>query len=138
MNRKQLLILIVLVVVLGGAGLLLHKKEASSFTRSDSSGMGQKLMGTFPVNDVAHIEIKQGTNDLNLVKKDDLWRVRERNDYPANYTQIAEFLLKAQDLKVVQSEAVGPSQLPRLWLVPGSGTNAAQMVDFKDKSDKII
>jgi hypothetical protein len=138
MNRKQLLILIVLVVVLGGAGLLLHKKEASSFTANENSGMGQKLLGTFPVNDVAHIEIKQGTNDLNLAKKDNLWRVRERNDYPANYSQIAEFLLKAQDLKVVQSEAVGPSQLPRLWLVAGSGTNSALVVDLKDKSDKTI
>src|SRR5712675_67358 len=82
--------------------------------------------------------MKQGTNDLNLAKKDNLWRVGERKDYPANYSQIAEFLLKAQDLKVVQSEDVGPSQLPRLWLVPGNATNAALVVDFKDKSDKTL
>src|SRR6185369_10495527 len=138
MNRKQLLILLALVLVLGGLGLLLHKKQADSFTATGNSNVGQKLLGTFPVNDVAHIELKQGTNDLNLAKKDNLWRVRERNDYPANYSQIAEFLLKAQDIKVVQSETVGPSQLPRLWLVPGNGTNAALVVDFKDKSDKPI
>ena len=139
MNRKQLVILIVLVVVLGGAGLLLRKKETSAYsTGKESSGMGQKLLGTFPVNDVTHIAIKQGTNELNLIKKDNLWRVGERKDYAANYSQIAEFLLKAQDLKVVQSEEVGPSQLPRLWLVPGNGTNAALVVDFKDKSDKTI
>ena len=138
MNRKQLLILLVLVLVLGGLGLLLHKKQADSFTATGNSNVGQKLLGTFPVNDVAHIEMKQGTNNLNLAKKDNLWRVGERKDYPANYSQIAEFLLKAQDLKVVQSEEVGPSQLPRLWLAPGNGTNAALVVDFKDKSDKTL
>lgn len=137
MNRKQIIILLVVVLALGGAGYLIHKRQTESWTPA-SSAMGKKLLGDFPLNDVAHIVIKQGTNELNLAKKDNLWRVRERNDYPANYTEISDFLIKARELKIVQSEEVGPSQLPRLSLTTGQGTNSAMLVDFKDQSDKSI
>src|SRR6267378_1978387 len=137
MNSKQLVILLLLVVVVGGAGLILRQRQSASW-ESTNPTVGKKLLGDLPVNDVAHIAIKQGTNELDLVKKDDLWRVRERGDYPANYSEISEFLLKIRDLKIVQSEKVGPSQLPKLWLVPGQGTNSALVVEFKDQSEKPI
>ena len=137
MNRKQLTVLLVLVLVLGGAGLLIRNKENAALKSGDPV-IGKKLLGEFPVNDVAHIAIKQDTNELNLVKKDDLWRVRERSDYPANYTEISDFLLKARDLKIVQNERVGPTQLPRLSLVSGRGTNSALTLEFKDQNDKNI
>src|SRR5438105_10757152 len=137
MNRKQLVILLVLVVVLGGAGLVLRQRQSASW-QAGNSALGKKLLGDFPVNDVSHIALKQGTNELNLAKKDDLWRVRERNDYPANYSEIADFLLKIRDLKIVQNEKAGPSQLPRLALAPGQGTNSALVVDFKDAHDKTL
>ena len=135
MNRKQLITLLVLVILLGGTLWFFQRPGASSFAPG-ASGMGSKLLGDFDVNKVAHIDLKQGTNEVNLVKKDDLWRVRERYDYPAAYSQISDFLLKVGDLKVVQTEQVGASQLPRLALVPGQGTNAALVVDFKDQSGK--
>jgi hypothetical protein len=137
MNRKQLVILLVLVVVVGGAGLLLRQKQSASWQGADPA-IGKKLLGDFPVNNVAHIAIKQGANELNLVKKEDVWRVRERADYPANYSEISEFLLKIRELKIVQTEKVGPSQLPRLALLAGQGTNSALVVDLKDQSDKPI
>jgi hypothetical protein len=137
MNRKQLIILLVLVALLGGAGLLLRRQQNESW-RAQSPVVGKKLMGDFPMNDVARITIKQATNELNLVKKDNLWRVRERNDYPAAYSEIRDFLLKAGDLKIVQAEKVGPSQLARFDLVAGSGSNSALTVDFKDQNDKSL
>src|SRR5687768_5779334 len=124
MNRKQLIILVILVVLVGEAGLLLRNRENSSWKGADPA-VGKKLLGEkFPVNDVAQISIKQGTNELNLVKKD-LWRVRERGDYPANYSEVSDFLLKVSDLKIVQTEKVGPSQLPRLSLAIGQGSSSA-------------
>ena len=139
MNRKQFGILIVLLIVLGGAGWLVQQGRDRA-AGAGEQGTGQKLVGeSFPINDVARITIKQGTNELNLVKKNDLWRVSERYDYPANYSAISGFLLKLRDLKVIQSEAVGASQLPRLQLAPlGQGTNSGVMVDFKNKDDKSI
>src|SRR5678815_834745 len=99
--------------------------------------MGKKLLGDFQVNDVTHIVLKQGTNELNLARKD-IWRVRERNNYPANYSEISDFLLKLRDLKIVQTEKVGPSQLSRLSLTAGPGSNTATVVELKDQNDKMI
>jgi hypothetical protein len=138
MNRKQLLLLLVLVVVLGGAGLLLFRQQTASW-KGGGTAAGRKLLPDLPVNDITRVLIKQGTNELNLVKKDDFWRVRERADYPANYSLVSEFLLKARDLKIVQSEQVGASQLGRLELLPpGPATNTATLVEFRDKSDKVV
>lgn len=135
MNRKQLIILLILLVVLGAGGLILRQKESASW-RAPNTELGKKLLGEFPVNDVAQITIRAGTNEVTLAKKDETWRVRQRDDYPANFSQISEFLITAKDLKVVQTEEVGPSQLTRLWLVEGQGTNAATVVEFKDQSGK--
>src|SRR6185312_722879 len=74
MNLKQLGILIVAVIIIGGAGLMLHKRQQSSWTGGGAE-VGKKLLGdNFPVNDVASISVQHGTNELNLVRKDDLWR----------------------------------------------------------------
>ena len=135
MNRNQFSLLLFLVVVLGLAGLMVYNKQNAVGKPGDAS-IGKKLLPNLPVNDVAHIALSQGTNRLNLAKKDGTWRVRERNDYPANYSEISEFLIKVSDLKVVQSEQIGASQLGRLDLVPGQGTNAALEVAFKDQNEK--
>lgn len=137
MNLKQIGILLAVVIVIGGGALILHNKQSSSWSGGDADA-GKKLLGDFPFNDVTHIQIQHGTNQLNLEKKDDTWRVRERGDYAANFSQISDFLLKARDLKVIQSEDVGPSQLPRLELAPGQGSNAPVVVDFKGQGDKLI
>jgi len=39
---------------------------------------------------------------------------------------------------VVQTEKVGASQLPRLALATGQGTNSATSVEFRDASGKAI
>ena len=113
MNQKQITILLVLLVALGAAGLMIYKK-GNAERRSGQPSLGKKLLENFPVNDVAQIAIKQGTNEVTLVKKNDLWRVKERGDYAANYNEISDFLIKAKDLKVLRSDTVGPSQLGRL------------------------
>ncbi len=139
MNRKQFAFLVVLLIVLGGAGWYVQTSRNRAGSAGEQ-GTGQKLLGdAFPVNDVTRIVIKEGTNELNLVKKDDLWRVRERNDYPANFSEISEFLIKAGDLKVIQSEEVGASQLPRLQLaLDGKGANGPILLDLKNKDDKSL
>ena len=138
MNRKQFVILLVLLVVVGGAGLLVKRGKDNS-SNTGEPGVGKKLLGDkFALNDVAHIVIKQGTNEVNLAKKDELWRVRERNDYAANFQEIGDFLIKARDLKVIQVEEIGPSQLPRLELATGQGTNSGVLLDLKNKDDKSL
>ena len=136
MNRKQLIPIVVLAVVLGGLGIHFYKAEKESYQTGDAK-MGRKLLPDFPINDVGHILIKQGTNQLNLVKQGDAWTVRERFNYPANFSEIGDFLRKMWEIKTVENVAVGPSQLGRLELnTSDTATNSGTLVDFKDKSDK--
>jgi Domain of unknown function (DUF4340) len=130
MNRKQFIVLLVLVLVLGGAAWWHYRKQTAGW-HNQGPELGQKLLGDFQVNDVAQIRIEQGTNDLTLARTNGLWCVAQRDDYPANFSQISQFLLKLRDLKIVQTEEVGSSQLPRLNLAPpGQGTNAATLLEF--------
>ena len=139
MNRKQLGILILLGAVIGVAGLLVSRRNAASYQSSGEGGAGKKLLPDFPINDVARIRISQGTNALNLVKRDEVWNVQERYGYPANFQEIGDFLRKIWDLKIVQTEQIGPSQLARLQLTQSStDTNSGTLVDLADKSDKTI
>src|SRR5436190_4184570 len=133
MNSKQLTLLVVLAIVLGGLGFWAanHRQEA---WHESSAALGQKLLPNLPVNDVTQIHIK-GSGELNLVKKDDSWRVQERGDYPANYNEISDFILKASDIKVVQSEPIGASQLARMELEEGKG---ATLLEFKGAGGKTL
>jgi hypothetical protein len=137
MNRKQLILLLAALVVLGGAGLLLRNRNQETWDTSGSK-LGQKVLPNFQVNDVAAIHIK-GATDLALVKKDDRWLVRERNNYPANFSQIKELLITMEDLKIAQAEPIGSSQLARMHLTePGSGPGSATLIEFKDAQDKVL
>lgn len=139
MNRKQLILLIVLLAVLGGAGLLVqsHRNSASD---SGSSEQGGKLLGeNFPINDVTAINLKTGTNELNLENKDGQWRVRERAGYPADFSKISGFLVKTADLKILETEQVDASDLPRLELGPaGQGTASGTLLSLLGKDGKTL
>jgi hypothetical protein len=137
MNRKQLIMLLVALAVIGGASLALLKRHQQDWTASETQ-IGQKLLNNFQMNDVATIHIKADT-DLDLEKKDGRWRVEERGGYPANFSQISELLIKMVDLKVAQSEPIGPSQLDRMHLAePGKGPDAATLLEFNDAGGKVL
>ena len=138
MNRKQFIILLVFVAVIGAAGLIVHQRGNQSW-HSAGTAIGQKLLPNLDINDVAEITIQSGTNTLDLAKRNKLWRVRERDNYPANFSQISDLLVKLADLKIVQTEDVGPSQLGRFGLLPpGAETNSATQIEFKDQSGKTL
>lgn len=138
MNRKQLLILLALAAVLGLAGLKLYRGDQSSWS-GGGVGMGQKPLAGLAVNDIATVTITAGTNQLTLAKTDGLWRVQQRHGYPANFGDLSSLLIKLPDLKAVQVEEVGPSQLFRFGLLPpGPGSNTATLVEFKDATGKAL
>ena len=137
MNRKQFFLLLGLVAVLGAAGWIIRQRAQQSW-HSAGQAIGQKLLPDFPVNDLAQVTIQSGTNELHLVRRDNVWSVAERGNYPANFSQIRELLLKFADLKITQVEDIGPSQLGRLDLLPpGAGAHTGTQVEFKDANDKV-
>src|SRR5437773_11868013 len=115
MNQKQLLVIVVVALVLGGIVLYSNKQKSASFQRGERIA-GEKLLGDFPVNDVAHITLSEHTGEVNLVRPD-IWKVKERDGYSADEEDIIEFARKLWDLKAAQSQNRGASQLGRLELL---------------------
>jgi hypothetical protein len=131
MNRQQLTYLLIAGVIIGGLALFMARRGAASF-QSTTQLLGQPVLPEFPMNDVAQIQIRDATNELHLVREDERWRVRERHNYPADFNTISGLLQKFWDMKIVQAEEVGPSQLQRLHLVaPGEPGGTGTLLSFK-------
>src|SRR5258708_39307296 len=103
MNKRQFIGLFVLVIVIGGYGLIRYRKGSASWSGTPGGGAGQKVLGDFNLNDVAQIGIKKSDTGLTLHKVGGIWTVAERNDYPAGFAEISEFIIKMHDLKAGQT-----------------------------------
>jgi Domain of unknown function (DUF4340) len=137
MNRKQFIILLLALAIISAAGLVVLNRHKQSWTVREAR-VGEKLLPNFRPNEVAAIHIK-ATADLNIENKDGAWRVRERGNYPANYDHIKSLLVRIKDIKIVQSDEIGPSQRPRIELgEPGSGPGSGTLVEFKDAQGKLL
>ena len=141
MNRKTFLILIGLLVVLGGAGLAMFWQDLSAW-RSTSAKIGSKPFAKLAVNEVTQIRLYDGKGEVTLALQDGRWVVKQRGDYSASVQEIGDLLVKLPDVKVVQTESVGATLLPRLnLLTPGKDAkpeSAGTQLDLSDKSGKAI
>jgi hypothetical protein len=138
MNRKQLTLILALVVVLGGLGWWLRQRSTTAFHSSEGR-MGQKVLGDFDVNSVAQVTLQRGTNTLTLVRQDDRWNVRERGGYAANFSEVSDLLRKLWELKVIEPQTIGASQLGRLELLaPGAGEKSGTLIELKGSDGKVI
>jgi hypothetical protein len=145
MNRKTFLILLGMLLVLGGAGLALFWQDLGVW-RTAGGKIGYKPFEKLPVNEVAQIRLYDGTKEATLALKDGRWTVKQRGDYNANVQEIGDLLVKLPDLKVVQTENVGASLLPRLNLVaPATDAKAdaktegaGTQLELSDKGGKLL
>lgn len=140
MNRKQLIALLIVGLVLGALGLYVFRSGRSEY----ASGIrrdGEKLLGDFPTHEITHITIRSATNEVNLVK-DGSWVVRERDNYPASFSEIAELVRKLWELKPVQSQSVDSSRWGRLNLLPPdseeAGTNSATLIVLRNAKGETV
>ena len=97
MTTKNLAILGAAAVVLGGAAWYCNSGRA---VRAPSI-VGEKILPSFDVADVARIEIG-GAKKVQLVADDKGWKLQSLYGYPADITKIRENLLKLTELKVGQ------------------------------------
>ena len=139
MNRKQLLTLVAIMAVLGLTSIIVYKYSSSTWEPARSAAGNGKVLGDFDPNAVAKLVIQDGTATLILDKKDDKWVVPDRGDYPADFARIGEFLRTLWQLKPVEDEEAGPSQLGRFNLLPpAKGDGTGTLVDLQDKNSKRI
>lgn len=135
MKGKQLAIVLVLLIVVGGIALFLNHRNSASWSETATTTTGKVL--DFPLNDVSDVTIKGGGTELNLGKKDEVWMVKERADYPADFAKVSALIRKLWELKPVQDVKAGPSQLAQLQLTePAPGSASGTLLDLKGAGGK--
>jgi hypothetical protein len=130
LNARIAAILVVLLAVLGGTALVYQYQEKAR-RPSNAASLGQVLFKDLKAADIASIRIAEPKAVLTLERKDERWTIAERGGFPADFSRVREFVLKAIELKAGQSEPIGEADRARLNL-DQSGTQ----VEFRDAGGK--
>lgn len=130
MNAKIVGVLVLLLVVLGG-GALLVRQQGQGQKPASTGTLGQPLLKGLKGSDVATIAIREPKGAITLARKDERWTVLERAGYPADFDKVREFVLKAIELKIGQSEPIGEKDRERLELAANATTVEFQGADGK-------
>jgi hypothetical protein len=130
LNARIAAVLVVLLAVLGGAAVLYQQQERARRPANVAS-LGQVLLKDLKAADIASIRIAEAKNVLTLERKDERWTLAERGGFPADFTKVREFVLKAIELKAGQSEPLGEKDRARLNL-DESGT----LLEFRGADGK--
>jgi hypothetical protein len=136
MNLKALIALIVAAAVAIAITATLVKKDSATWQTAEVGGL---LFENLPVNDVETIHITQGSESLTLNKQEGIWVVKERYNYPANFQDIGQLVIKLSEVKPLRVIEAGESQLGRLNLLAadqaqGGGT----LLEMKGVNDKTL
>jgi hypothetical protein len=136
MNRNRFLILVGVAILLALAGGLFQFLRSKSWQESKSDRL---VLPDLAVNDISKIQLRTPADTVTLEKKDAVWRVAERSDYPADFERIRQFIQMLWGLKAAQEMQVGPSQFGRLKIAaPSEGPSSGTEIDLKGANDKPI
>jgi len=136
MNRNRFLILVGVAILLALAGGLFQFSRSKSWQESKSDRL---VLPNLAVNDISKIQLRTAAAAVTLEKKDAVWRVAERSDYPADFERIRQFIQTLWGLKAAQEMQVGPSQFGRLKIAaPSEGPSSGTEIDLKGANDRPI
>ena len=136
MKKNNLLLLLAVAVVAGLAGIYFQVAQSSKWSDSKTD---RTIFQNLPVNDISQIQIRSGTVSVTLERKEDVWGVAERDNYPADFDKIRDLIKTLWELKAGQEMQVGPSQLGRLKVTaPGKGPESGIEIDLKGQKDSQI
>ncbi len=130
MSARVAAVLVVLLLALGGGALLLHK-QGQLQTAAGAAALGQALLKNFNAADVAAISIREPGAALTLERKAEQWVIAERAGFPADVEKVRDLVLKALELKVGQSDAIGDKDRARLKL-----DDAGTQLEFRGADGK--
>lgn len=138
MKLKNILILAVICAVSGLAAYLMLKETPVS----GEPQLGDKLLKSLSVNDIAKIVIVSHEEQTNLYRED-LWTVMERYQYQADFGKIRDFVKKISDVKIGNVFSITEDAVLRLALALPDKTHIPDdhkgtRVMLKDQNDTLL
>lgn len=124
MKPKTFAILFILLLVLASVSYFIFQSPPSTSRVSSMGGMPFKDLPLDRINEVHITRCEQGvTETIQLVKKDAVWVVGNRFDYPADFGAVLELVEKLRTAKVGRQFEASPDILSRLALHDPSETD---------------
>lgn len=146
MNNRQLITILVALGLVAAGVVWKFSKDSGSPSGRESLALDRALQN-FDLNQVVAIQIKNKTEEVNLARDGEgeaAWGVKERDGYQANYGFIKDLVSKAHDLRIIDQEDIGQSQLGRLQLLSPADESSKDakpeevgtLVVFKKENDQ--
>ena len=138
MKSRTVIFLWIIVIALAASIFLIKRSQGSGQEKATARTPGQTLIEDFPAEEVANIEISGTDGSVSLVEKDGKWTVSERDDYPAEVSNINDLLRTLSEIKITQAIDAGPSFAARFGMDESSSLAADRGITavFKDSSGK--
>jgi len=96
------------------------------------------FMPNFSEQELDSIQFDHQNETTTLTSTDKGWFVKERNNYPVDFSKIKNFITDLKESHVQRNLEVGPSQLGRLNLLDSKVCHGGTKVTLFDKNKKII
>jgi len=130
MNKRQILVLWIIAVVLVVALIAVNSSTKDGFQSATNRERGETLLEDFPAADVAGLTIKTGDDSVTMKKEEAGWVVTDRDNYPANTSNINELLRTVTEVKVTQGIEADPEFAPRFGMDPKAEDDAEKGTDL--------
>jgi len=140
MNGKNLLILVILAAIMVALAIGTSKKNR----KSSPAAIGKYVFPSLVVDEIEKITVHSTEGTTTVARINDVWSVIERQNYPANFEKIKEYLVKISDMKIGQVAKVDEAQKIKMKIVSPAGIssnlmhNAGRLLELKGKGDSVM
>lgn len=109
MSKKTVITLWIIVAVLAVGVISIKSRSRDTGEAMTERRRGQTVLASFPAADVTCIKLKGSEQSATLNKTAEGWVVAERNNYPANFSNINNLLRTIESVKISHAIEAGPS-----------------------------
>lgn len=121
MKMKQLAILVGAAILLAIAAYVLNRPEKHGWQGQNSAGSQTLVPDTFDSSAVSTVIFEAAQRSVTLVKTTNGWGVKERFGFPANFSELSEFVFDLSETRVARELAIAKEHFAELQLTPDSG-----------------
>ncbi|MCH7227562.1 DUF4340 domain-containing protein [Haloferula sp. A504] len=118
MNKKQVIVLWIVAAALVAALAIVNSSKSDGYQSTTERERGETLLADFKPTEVAAMTITGAEDSVSLKRTDGQWVVSNRDDYPANVSDVNQLLRTIAEVKVTQGIEADPEFAPRFGMDP--------------------
>lgn len=117
MTFRKLILLLLFTLIIGAAAWMMILSEREALSARVDAATGSSLLPGLNISTVREIVLRSRRGQTTLIlDPDGIWRIHERNSYPARTDLVNNLLFRLTNAKVAESMTVPKKRLDRLGL----------------------